>query len=637
MRLKPLLSWILAIILVLTLEGRSTPLLTRAAGAIIVSPISGLVTTELGGTATFTIVLDSHPTSPVKINLSSSDTSEGTIDPSSINLTPGNWATPQTINITGVADVIPDGDVLYTIVVHPAVSSDPNFNLIDGEDVLVTNLDNSIPVAHDDTAITDEDFPVVIDVLANDEFLSDIPLTVTLQNLPQNGSADVDPDLQITYSPNLNFNGEDTFSYQVCDANSDCSSANVSVFVTPVNDPPTAVNDPTNTSINTAVIIPVMANDSDVDGDVIFLDSFDATSAEGGELLRVDGGTPDDKSDDQIEYHPPLDFVGQDSFLYTISDGSLNASATVSINVTATDTPTAINDSYSTLTNVLLDVPANEGILINDVDISGNGLTANLISGTQNGLLTLQLDGSFTYQPDPDFTGEDSFTYRAYDGNVYSNTATVTITVTNPDLPVAVDDSYQTGQTEELIVAPPGVLLNDYNPLGGTLTAIKQSDPESGVLVFQPDGSFNYTPDSLYIGPVYFKYRASDGTNDSNDATVSIEVVDKISPELNWKFPAENDQAAEVWCEPILLQVTVTDNVGVDYVDFFRWDAIKNRYIDVGIDDNPPYEIVFDACVLNPGWNQIFSMAYDAANNYSAHRFIWLYRNTTVFLPLIEH
>lgn len=637
MRRKQFLSWILAIIFVVGLIARTNPISTKAAGTIVVTPISGLVTTELGGTATFTIALGSHPTSPVKINLSSSDTSEGTIDLTTVNLTPGNWATPQTITITGVADGIPDGDIPYTIIVSPATSSDLNFNGVDGDDVSVINLDNAMPVAHDDTAITDEDLPVVIDVLANDEYLTDTPLTVIILNSPQNGSAVVNPDLQITYSPNLNFNGQDTFSYQVCDVNSDCSSANVSVYVTPVNDPPTAVNDQTNTTINTVVVIPVMANDSDVDGDVIYLDSFDPTSVEGGQLVRVDNGSPEDKSDDQIEYHPPLDFVGEDSFSYTISDGSLTASAIVSINVTSANTPTAINDSYSTMINTLLDVPPAEGVLVNDIDISGNGLTAILITTTQHGTLDLKADGSFTYQPSLDYVGEDIFTYQAYDGNAYSNTATVTISVVSSDLPVAVDDSYQTGQTDELIIDPPGILLNDYDPMGDALSATKLSDPAYGLLEFQTDGSFHYTPDGQFVGVISFQYRATDGTNNSNPATVQIDVIDKTSPELNWKFPAENGQVAEVQCEPVLLQVNASDNVAVEYVDFFRWDAEKNQYVDVGTDDVLPFEITLNACELNPGWNQVFARSYDAANNWSPHQFIWLYRNVSVFLPLIEH
>ncbi|MFO0837235.1 MAG: Calx-beta domain-containing protein [Phycisphaerae bacterium] len=112
---------------------------------ITVNPSGGLVTTEAGGTALFSIVLNSQPTANVTISLSTSDPTEGVVAPVTLTFTPANWNTPQTVTVTGVDDALVDGDVLYTIVTAPAASSDPSYNGLNPSDVSVTNIDNDSP------------------------------------------------------------------------------------------------------------------------------------------------------------------------------------------------------------------------------------------------------------------------------------------------------------------------------------------------------------------------------------------------------------------------------------------------------------------------------------------------------------
>ena len=109
---------------------------------ITVAPTSGLTTTEAGGTATFTVRLDSQPTANVTIGLSSSDTTEGTVGPASLTFTTANWNTPQTVTVTGVNDALDDGNIAYTIVTAAATSTDPNYSGRNAADVSVTNQDN---------------------------------------------------------------------------------------------------------------------------------------------------------------------------------------------------------------------------------------------------------------------------------------------------------------------------------------------------------------------------------------------------------------------------------------------------------------------------------------------------------------
>ena len=91
------------------------------------TPPAGLTTTEAGGAATFTVVLNSQPTADVTVVLSSGDATEGTVAPASLTFTPANWNTPQAATVTGVDDLIADGNVTYLIVTAPAVSGDPKY------------------------------------------------------------------------------------------------------------------------------------------------------------------------------------------------------------------------------------------------------------------------------------------------------------------------------------------------------------------------------------------------------------------------------------------------------------------------------------------------------------------------------
>jgi uncharacterized repeat protein (TIGR01451 family) len=114
---------------------------------ITITPVSGLTTTESGGTATFTVRLNTAPTGAVTIALSSSDTTEGTVAPSSVTFDATNFSTPQTVTVTGVNDALADGSVGYSIITAAATSSDPNYNGLNASDVSVTNLDNDVDLA----------------------------------------------------------------------------------------------------------------------------------------------------------------------------------------------------------------------------------------------------------------------------------------------------------------------------------------------------------------------------------------------------------------------------------------------------------------------------------------------------------
>jgi large repetitive protein len=229
-----------------------------------------------------------------------------------------------------------------------------------------------------------------------------------------------------------------------------------------------------------------------------------------------------------IGYAPTADFNGNDSFVVQVSDGN-GGIDTITVNVTITavnDAPVAVADSYSTAEDTALTVVA-PGVLANDTDADSDPLTAIKVTDPAHGTLTLNGDGSFVYTPAADYSGPDSFTYKANDGPAESNVATVSLTVTPVnDAPVAVADSYSTAEDTALTVtALLGVLANDTDADGNPLTALQVVGPTHGTLTLAADGSFVYTPAADYSGPDSFTYKANDGTAESNVATVSLTVT----------------------------------------------------------------------------------------------------------------
>ena len=186
----------------------------------------------------------------------------------------------------------------------------------------------------------------------------------------------------------------------------------------------------------------------------------------------------------------------------------------------------ADDDYYETPEDTPLSVDELNGVLPNDHGGSGP-FTAELVSDVSHGELDLYADGSFDYIPDPDYHGPDSFTYRAHDGFVYSNDATVTIDVTPVnDPPAALDDAYETtGSTMLIVLAENGVLVNDFDIDEDDLSAELVDDVSHGVLSLSTDGSFTYNPTPGYTGLDSFTYQAFDGQVYSNEATVTINLL----------------------------------------------------------------------------------------------------------------
>lgn len=242
--------------------------------------------------------------------------------------------------------------------------------------------------------------------------------------------------------------------------------------------------------------------------------------------------------DGSFGYDPDDTFAGMDTFTYKADDGQ-DKSNTATVYIKVLDPhPVANNDNYNAVEDITLNVDADSGVLDNDYS-PGGSLSATIVSQASNGSVTLNPDGSFTYSSG--FVGADTFTYKAARNGYESNVATVTINVTSNN-PVAQDDSYGTAANTELsVTGAAGVLANDL-AYKGSLTAILVSPPSHGSLTLHPDGSFKYNPDGTFTGMDSFSYRANDGQDNSNVATVYISVGTPIGW---WKFDDGSGTIAE--------------------------------------------------------------------------------------------
>jgi subtilisin family serine protease len=444
----------------------------------------------------------------------------------------------------GIADANNDGLVADDIKAHlcstamtasSPPTTDPKYpnmygcGIVDADEALLVDPPqtggNLAPVSAPDAITVAEDSgPTVIDVLANDTDPNGDSLVVGSVTAPTKGDASLANDgTAIEYTPNPDANGTDTFTYRASDGTKSSASTTVTVTITPVNDDPAAADDEAGVPAGGSVTIPVLANDTDIDGDSLTVSAVgDATD---GTTDIGDGGTT-------VTYTPGTGVgPGVDSFSYTVSDGA-GGSATANVAITigaASQPPTATNDSVSTAE----DTPVTIDLLANDDDPDGDPLRVIALTDPSIGGLVDHGDGTVTYTPNANANGADSFDYTITDDRFGFDTATVSITV-DPvnDIPTAssgvVTISANTPTSFQLlgsdvetcnlafsIVTPPAV--GSVGSLGAV--ACTPGTPN------KDKAGITYTPKAGWIGTDTFTYRTNDGTAPSSVATVTVKVT----------------------------------------------------------------------------------------------------------------
>ncbi len=376
----------------------------------------------------------------------------------------------------------------------------------------VNNVGNQPPVA------VGEQFGVLEDgvldssaaggLLVNDDDPEGAILTLVIVDPPQHGQLDSQANGQFVYTPAANYHGADQFRYRVSDGALTSNLVTAAITVFAQNDAPVAAADAYQVlrDQTLSVLAPgVLGNDSDVDGDALLVEIVDAP-LRGQLTMAANGG---------FSYQPLPGLSGQDTFRYAVTDGSARALTTVSIQITVPGNrpPAAQGEAYTLAEDGTLQSGGSVARLTaNDSDPDGDPLLVQVLTAPEHG--ELLIDGNdFSYRPDQDYAGSDSFTYRVTDGALTSPVVTTQLTITPVnDPPHANPDLYLTTQGSALTAtAANGVLANDVDVDSVSLSASVVTPPAHGTLTLQSNGAFVYSPVAAYFGRDEFVYRISDG------------------------------------------------------------------------------------------------------------------------------
>ena len=389
--------------------------------------------------------------------------------------------------------------------------------------VSVGNIEdaNESPVARIDMLTAKEDTAIVwqvTELLDNDVDTEKLDLASFTQ--PQHGKLIQRRNGSLFYQPDEDYHGRDEFRYRATDGNSLSNSAIVTIDVRPVNDRPTAEGETLTTGDSEPLYLGpnrVLNNDFDIDGDTLEIHVFEGPKH--GVLKQNANGV--------LIYTPDSQFVGQDEIQYQAFDGVAKSSAaTIVVDVIAkNDPPTATDDRLRTEEDQPISFPSQR-LLKNDRDPEGDQLAIRVIQGPAHGTIEQQDDGKWLYTPNANFSGEDEFFYRAFDGEVRSNLARVAIDVTpvNDD-PVARADKMVAREDTPLVFRDQRLLRNDVDVDDDALRVIIVDSPQHGTLKQNRSGVFVYTPRPNYHGLDQFGYRVNDGNGRSDVVAVQIRVA----------------------------------------------------------------------------------------------------------------
>ncbi len=430
---------------------------------------------------------------------------------------------------TDPADVFPAHDVLLFGQDPPVPTAAVKYGS------LTLSVDTTFTAVNDTFTVSEDAINSPLAVLSNDTIVPGSGNVLTILSVgPRDraGAVTISADAKsLLYSPALNYNGPETFTYTVKNQNNETSTATVTVNVTPVNDAPTAVADSFSVpGESTGNVLDVLQNDS--------------SSPDTGETLKVTAVTQGNRGGSVqigtggtfINYSPAANFEGVETFTYTISDGNggtAQAAATVTVThvnhnpVAVADTATVLEDSGATTINVLAN--DNTGIDTGEtLTITGKGTPSN------GGTVTIAADlKSLSYTPAANFQGIETFTYTISDGNGGTATGTVTVTVTNVnDAPTAVADTLAGFKNTANVF---DVLANDLSAPDPaevfSITSVTQ--PSHGTVSITNNGTrVTYTPTTDYTGADSFTYTMQDPGGLTSTATVSVTVQDFIPSKL---------------------------------------------------------------------------------------------------------
>ncbi|MGB5677630.1 MAG: tandem-95 repeat protein, partial [Gammaproteobacteria bacterium] len=407
------------------------------------------------------------------------------------------------LTANGVAAINDDTLNLDSLTIQVEVSNGVDSTI--GSDISnITRISDVSPVAAGDSYMTDEDTVLTVnlssDLLVNDSDLDGDSLTISTNPIVDvsNGTLILNPDGTFTYTPDANFNGTDSFVYEVRDSNGDTAQATVSIHVNPVTDI-SATDDTASGDEDTTISSSVASNDNTTSGGVLTY-AIDTGVSNGSLVFNGDGS---------YDYTPNANFSGTDSFIYTVTDAASgeNSTQTVTLTVNQVTDLSAADDVAGGSEGTII----SSTVATNDNTTSGGVLTYAVDTGVTNGSLVFNSDGSYDYTPNANFVGTDSFTYTVTDADSgESSTQTVSLTV-NPVTDLSAADDVASGDEDTTISST--VAANDSTTSGGVLTYAVDAGVSNGSLIFNSDGSYDYTPNANFSGTDSFTYTVTDAAS----------------------------------------------------------------------------------------------------------------------------
>jgi hypothetical protein len=403
---------------------------------ITVNPTSGLITTEAGGQATFTIVLNTQPTNNVTIGLSTNDNTEGTVSPSSVTFTNGNWNSAQTVTITGANDFVDDGDIAYTIVTAAATSSDGNYNSFNASDVSVTNTDNDVAgITVNPTSgltTTEAGGLATFTIVLNSQPTADVSISLSSDDTSE---GDISPS-SVTFT-DANWNSAQTIT--ITGADDFMVDGNIAYNIV------TAAATSTDGLYNgiDASDVSVTNNDNDVAGFTVTPTTGLQTSEAGGQATFTIVLTSQPSNDVAISITSDDTSEGTVSpSSVTFTNGNWNSPQTITI--TGVDGPMADGDiTYHIVTGVASSGDANynglnpDDVTVVNLDNDVAGISINPVAG----LVTTEAGGTASFTIVLNTQPTDNVTIGISSSDLSEGTvspSSVTFTDTNWNLPQTV-------------------------------------------------------------------------------------------------------------------------------------------------------------------------------------------------------
>lgn len=401
-------------------------------------------------------------------------------------------------------------------------------NLTVGVDFTLVN--DTATVAEDSGATT-------IDVLGNDTVNGSGSLSVVSVTQPASGGSVAVNSGVVTFTPSQDFNGTSTFTYRAGDNNGAQDTATVTVTVTPVNDPPSGVDDTFDVVEGTSANrLDVLANDSiDPDtGETLTVTAVTSNTAGATVTVTSDGSA--------VNYTPASGFTGTDTFTYTVSDSLATDTVTVTVTVTSADPPpTAVADSFDVNEDA---AESSYDILQNDLqDVDNQTFTIDSV-GTPNagGSVRISSDGlTFFYTPAANFNGTESVSYTIRDtgGGVSTGAIAFDVAAIN-DAPPALDDTIQLsrGSSASIVLRVEDLPANvdSGETLTFSLTTAEQTTAQGGTAAIS-NGNLTYTPPSAtFTGTDTLTYSVSDGSGTNSGGTLTITVLDLTERRISVSF-----------------------------------------------------------------------------------------------------